>query len=222
MSDSVGFGLGEELEPELHHVPPQPRPLFCLNCKRSRRSDAELCPECGDRLIGQAYCAVCEDYWKLEVGALCPKHDLELTASPPTSAARFHANEAINWTTVQAYTRHFEAEAARLRLDAEGIPVMIDGSRLGAEGNTYHAAFGVVRVKVPAKLVQESRVLLTQTWAIPSDPDGLDEDWEEPELPNALDPIEDDSGPNSSLWFWFGLLVVVSILTTILTFLTTQ
>ena len=59
-------------------------------CSRCRKSFSEIpwlaiCPTCGDRLIPQGYCPVCEDYWTLPVGVPCPKHDLPLDNLGPPS-----------------------------------------------------------------------------------------------------------------------------------------
>ena len=55
-------------EPHLPSGPelcPKPAPGFCSRCRKSFSGSFGLaiCPTCGDRLIPEGYCPVCEDYW---------------------------------------------------------------------------------------------------------------------------------------------------------------
>ena len=52
----------------------------------------------------------------------------------------------------------------RIRLEAEGIPTMIDGARMG-DRSMYQVATGGVRLRVPEDLAADARVILAQTWS---------------------------------------------------------
>lgn len=81
------------------------------------------------------------------------------------------------WVTVVTCGHPFAAEARRLRLEAEGIPTFLDDSRMGTDA-LYQVATGGIKLQVPIGLVDEARVLLAQSWAIPP-MDELDEAWED-------------------------------------------
>ncbi len=158
------------------HAPP--RPLFCPRCDREGPAEASLCPECGDRLAGQGYCPICRDRWRLLAGAPCPKHDLPLEADPPPAEASDRAEQVADWVTVGAYARPGEAEARRLRLEAEGIPTFLDGQRMGLN-SMYAGATGGIKLQVPRELTAEARVLLAQTWGPLPDVDDPDDAWDD-------------------------------------------
>ena len=146
--------------------PPIASPAFCVRCLREGPRGASLCPECGDRLALQGYCPVCDRAWLKPEGSLCPKHDLELTAGPDPVMPTLRDDEAIDWVTVGSFAIPMEAEVRRLRLEAEGIPTFLDGTRIGANA-IYAIATGGIKLQVPRALGGEARVLLSQTWAIP-------------------------------------------------------
>ncbi len=75
------------------------------------------------------------------------------------------------------------AAAARIRLEAEGIPTFVEGERMGAP-SMYRVATGGVKLQVPADLSAEARILLDQEWSWPDDE--LDHD--------EGDGVEDDPG----------------------------
>ncbi len=58
--------------------------------------------------------------------------------------------------------------AARIRLEAEGIPTFVEGERMGAP-SMYRVATGGVKLQVPAELAAEARILLDQEWSWPDD-----------------------------------------------------
>jgi hypothetical protein len=80
--------------------------------------------------------------------------------------------------TVGTYIDALESEAPRIRLEAEGIPTFVDGSRMGSR-SMYHVAAGGVKLQVPEALSTEARILLSQSWAIPEIDDDLDDAWDD-------------------------------------------
>ena len=144
---------------------------FCPGCGLDEFYDLPqpTCPECGDALRKKAYCTVCERYWPLEVGALCPKHDLELERPPDESAAGApEVRQYVPWVTAAVFASEATASILRSRLEAEGIPTLLDGARMGSAG-MYLVATRGVRVQVPADKVAEARIILSQNWSLPDD-----------------------------------------------------
>jgi Putative prokaryotic signal transducing protein len=144
---------------------------FCPGCGLDEFYDLAqpTCPECGDALRKKAYCPVCERHWPLDVGALCPKHDLELEkavdepeAGPPL------AGKYVPWVTAAVFPSATTASILRSRLEAEGIPTLLDGERMGA-GGMYWVATRGVRLQVPADKVADARIILSQNWSLPDD-----------------------------------------------------
>ncbi|MGA7500575.1 MAG: hypothetical protein WBX00_27925 [Isosphaeraceae bacterium] len=146
---------------------PKPAPGFCSRCRKSFSGSFGLaiCPTCGDRLIPEGYCPVCEDYWALPVGVPCPKHDLPLDAlGPPRLQLQLEVlGKPVRWVTVCHFNDSLAALAPRIRLEAEGIPTFVDGERMGCR-SMYHVATGGVRLRVPDSLAPDARIILSQTW----------------------------------------------------------
>jgi hypothetical protein len=151
-------------------------PRFCRSCRTAVRADLDrdLCPECGGTVIPQGYCPVCEDHWRLPVGALCPKHEIALGTRLQPAAARALADRAVAWVKVWEFPTSVAAAAARIRLEAEGIPTFLDGERMAGLG-AYHVATGGVKLQVPEDLVADARVILSQRWGPKSDKDKIEE-----------------------------------------------
>jgi hypothetical protein len=149
---------------------PNAVPRFCANCKNAAPEDYEdpLCPECGDPLIPQGYCSVCERFWCLGVDVLCPKHDIPLEAGPPGSIEPITANSAVSWVTVKVFPDSLSAAIPRSRLEAEGIRTFVAGERMGAPA-MYRVATGGAKLQVPADQAAEARIILAQNWSLPSD-----------------------------------------------------
>jgi hypothetical protein len=160
-------------------------PRFCPACGRVESNDEGLCPHCGETRAQAGYCAICERYWPLRVGASCPKHDVELESHAPGARGEVADGEAPTWVTVATFADTLRAEAPRIRLEAEGIPTFLMGERMGNH-SIYQVATGGVKLQVPEPLAADARVLLAQSWAPPVH-DDLDDAWEElaPE-PGAL------------------------------------
>jgi hypothetical protein len=144
-------------------------PRICPKCRQAIRDDTagSLCPDCGATTYSQGYCPVCEDYLRLPVGALCPKHDLELQSGAPELIDPIAPDQAVSWVTVGVLPDALAA-AARIRLEAEGIPTFLEGERMGSAG-MYRQATGGVKLQVPADQAADARVILSQSWALPSD-----------------------------------------------------
>jgi hypothetical protein len=81
--------------------------------------------------------------------------------------------------TVATFSHPNQANAPRIRLEAEGIPTFLDGERIA--GNTlYQVATGGVRLQVPASLASAARILIAQSWSPPIQADDdLDDAWED-------------------------------------------
>ncbi len=150
-------------------------PLFCPRCRKAAQSDLDrrLCPECGDTVSPQGFCLVCERYWLLPVGALCPKHDIELTLPGPADDASAIAH-AVDWVTVMVFPHSLAARAPRIRLEAEGIPTFLDGERMGEPG-MHHAAAGGVKLKVPANRIDDAMRVLSHDWSLRADDGEVDD-----------------------------------------------
>ena len=152
------------------------RPRFCTSCQREAADDLErdLCPECGGTLIPQGFCHVCESHWRLPAGAACPKHDVVLRSRPQPAGASESRAEPTSWVTVWVFPTALAASAARIRLEAEGIPTFLEGERM-AELGAYSVATGGAKLQVPEHLVADARIILSQRWGPKSDKDKLEE-----------------------------------------------
>jgi hypothetical protein len=173
---------------------------FCPRCGREAGAHASLCDHCGETLRAQGYCRVCERYWRRPVGADCPKHEIPLDDAPPPAPHDDPAAAGARWVTVQVFPDSLAAEAPRQRLEAEGIPTFVDGSRMGSR-SMYHVAAGGVKLQVPEPLLADARILLAQTWAPLKFDDDLDDAWEE---------LAPEPGAGAGGWF-LGLLVMLVV-----------
>lgn len=144
-------------------------PWFCPNCRQTNRNEEQvLCPNCGDRLVPQGFCPVCERYLLLTADDLCPKHDIPLEEAPETPEAPVADDRTINWVTVKEFPNSLAAAIPRSRLEAEGIRTFVAGERMGALA-TYDLAIGGVKLQVPAEQASEARIILSQNWSLPAD-----------------------------------------------------
>jgi hypothetical protein len=153
-------------------------PRFCRTCGRQAedRPEQTLCDRCGETLELQGYCDICESRVRLSVGMMCPKHDVVLVSDEPTSATRSLADRPISWVTVTRFPHSLAVAAARIRLEAEGIPTFVEGERMGSP-SMYRVATGGVKLQVPADLVDEARIILSQSWSLEIDDADLDDDF---------------------------------------------
>ena len=156
----------------------QTAPRFCPRCGRDSNPGARLCETCGEKSLGQGYCPICERFWRLPVGVVCPKHDVDLEPEPERLDYRPSGATATRWVTVETFGDALKAEAPRIRLEAEGIPTFVEGARMGSH-SMYPVATGGVRLQVPQSLAADARVVLSQTWAPVAAPDDLDDAWDE-------------------------------------------
>ena len=154
-------------------------PRYCARCGGAGRGEGPLCVDCGETLRDRGYCPICEGFWKLDPGADCPKHEVELIDEAPRSEAFDDLGGRASLVTVATFSHPNQANAPRIRLEAEGIPTFLDGERIA--GNTlYQVATGGVRLLVPSSLASAARILIAQTWAPPHDPgDDLDDAWDD-------------------------------------------
>jgi hypothetical protein len=159
-------------------IPAPPR--FCAHCRGHQGVGlGPLCGDCGETLRDQGYCPICEEYWKLDPGDECPKHEVELIEAAPPHEAFLPAGDRASLVTVATFSHPNQANPPRIRLEAEGIPTFLDGERIA--GNTlYQVATGGVRLQVPASLASAARIVISQTWAAPEEPeDDLDDAWDD-------------------------------------------
>jgi hypothetical protein len=148
------------------------QPRYCPGCGIEAPLDlvGSLCPECGEAVIPQGYCPVCEDYWRLTVGAQCPKHEVPLEAPPAALSESIESRQPVTWVSVGVFPNAVEASVPRGRLEAEGIRTFLERERAGSLGVwAYGAPRGGVELQVPADRVAEARVILSQDWSLPSD-----------------------------------------------------
>ncbi len=146
-------------------------PRYCPNCSAVFRGDHDspLCSYCGDSLVPQAYCAVCEDWWRLPVDALCPKHEIALDEAPDADLAKqIPFDQQISWVTVKVFPDSLSAAVPRSRLEAEGIPTFVEGERMGSPA-MYRVATGGAKLQVPADRADDARIILSQRWSLPGD-----------------------------------------------------
>jgi hypothetical protein len=170
----------------------KPAPGFCSRCRKSFAESVGLavCPTCGDRLIPQGYCPVCEDYWALPVGVPCPKHDLPLDNLGPPSLQLDSVGKHVRWVTICHFTDSLAAQAPRIRLEAEGIPTFVDGERMGSR-SMYHVATGGVGLRVPDSLAPDARIILSQTWSALAAELDLEADYDDEEVKDEEQPEAD-------------------------------
>ncbi len=155
--------------------------LFCPVCQKRAPSDNGLCSNCGETLRALGYCEVCRDWVLRQAGEDCPKHDIPLVEGP--SVPDF-APSTTRMVTIATYGLTSEAQAPRIRLEAEGIPVFLDGERMGMNA-IYQVATGGVKLLVPEEYAADARIILAQNWSPSKDTEGHDEDiWEELEPPH--------------------------------------
>jgi hypothetical protein len=153
----------------MNKQPIAPGHWFCPGCGLDDFRDLvqPTCPECGDSLREKGYCPVCERTLSLEAGELCTKHDLELE-SIPGEIESSASPEYVSWVTAAVFPSSSTAAILRGRLEAEGIPTLIDGERMGTNGMYFAATCGV-RLQVPEDRVADARIILSQNWSLPDD-----------------------------------------------------
>ena len=155
--------------------------LFCPVCQKRAQTDNGLCSNCGETLRALGYCEVCRDWVLRQVGEDCPKHDVPLLESPSVPDFDLSTSPMV---TIATYGHTSEAQAPRIRLEAEGIPVFLDGERMGMNA-IYQVATGGVKLLVPEEFAAEARVILAQNWSPLKDTEDPDEDaWEGLEPPH--------------------------------------
>jgi hypothetical protein len=125
-----------------------------------------------------------------------------LEEQAPPALGRRLAEEGTSWVEVGRFSDALACQPPRIRLEAEGIPTMIDGERMG-DRSMYQVATGGVRLRVPENLAADARIILSQTWS--ADAAALDiDDWHdddfEPDDPGTLlHHHEESASPFASL-----------------------
>lgn len=159
---------------------PTPNRLhYCPECGVKSEKDAPLCAYCGAKRVVGGYCPICEAPLPRPVGTYCPKHEVELLDPDDEALEVTDEVETAVLVTVRCFNSSVEANAARLRLEAEGIPTFLDAERMGS-GAFYSVATGGMKLRVPLSLEADARILLSQSWApIEDQADELADAWEE-------------------------------------------
>jgi hypothetical protein len=129
-------------------------------------------------MVPKGYCSVCEDFWPLPARSRCPKHEIALDAVAPQLFPEKTVGPVPRWVTVATFSDALQAEAPRLRLEAEGILTFLEGERMGSH-SMYQVATGGVKLQVPEPFVPDARILLSQSWTPPPVFDDLDDAWDE-------------------------------------------
>jgi hypothetical protein len=178
---------------------------FCPDCGHAAGESAEgvLCERCGSTLAVQGYCPICESRVRRRVGELCPKHDVPLLEAEVEERRLLPDGSPISWVTVKRFPDSLAVAAARIRLEAEGIPTFVEGERMGAP-TMYRVATGGVKLQVPVGYVAEARVILSQEWSLPDEDLGLKDD--EPE--DLAEPSHEVDSPRA---FLIEVLVVLAL-----------
>jgi hypothetical protein len=173
---------------------------FCAACGQAADDAAEgtLCLYCGSSLQLRGYCPICERRLNLAVGAVCPKHDVVLEPDEPGPPVHTTSNSSISWVTVTSFPHTLAAEAARIRLEAEGIPTFVEGERMGSPA-MYQVATNGVKLQVPKLLADQARIILSQKWSLPSEIVDTDDELDDvtKDLDTDIEEIEsaDDDWP---------------------------
>jgi hypothetical protein len=136
---------------------------------------------------------------------MCPKHDVVLVSDEPTSATRSLADRPVSWVTVTRFPHSLAVAAARIRLEAEGIPTFVEGERMGSP-SMYRVATGGVKLQVPADLVDEARIILSQSWSLEIDDADIDDDFGDVDEDWAATAAEPGAVP---LWVAEAILILV-------------
>ena len=146
-----------------------PGPRFCPGCGLAEGGDLEgsLCPECGETLVPQGYCPVCESLWRLPPEVPCPKHDVLARArtSGPLQAAH-----PVTWSPGSPSRSFPRAWPRRFRQPARsrGNPHV---HRRRTDGKRGDVPYWPPRheLQVPADRVADARIILSQSWSLPDD-----------------------------------------------------
>src|SRR5262245_43810247 len=95
----------------LQRSSPRAGPFYCPRCRLESRNEpsGRLCPECGESLVSQGFCPVCEAHWLLGIGALCPKHDIALEAAPVATSDSRAAGQPVSWVTITVFPNSLAA-----------------------------------------------------------------------------------------------------------------
>jgi hypothetical protein len=157
-------------------IPDQPR--FCPRCRKGYLDGSALCALCGETLCDQGYCGICEQFWPLPAGEDCPKHELALEDQAPMFEPWAEPGETSRLVTVAMFSDAGRAAAVRIRLEAEGIPTVLQGERMG-NASMYQVATGGIWLQVPQRFAGDARIVLDQSWVPPSGADDLDDAWDE-------------------------------------------
>ncbi len=150
---------------------------------------------------------------------MCPKHDVVLEADEPGPPMLSSSNASISWVTITTFPHTLAAEAARIRLEAEGIPTFVEGERMGSPA-MYQVATNGVKLQVPRLLASQARIILSQKWSLPNEvedsQDGLDDlpgvpdsDWDDLDEPDDDEPDRLPEPGATRLWITEAVFLLV-------------
>src|SRR5438309_949369 len=91
----------DDPSPDLDRQAP---PRYCPRCGDDGARAGPLCRECGEVLRPRGYCAICESFWKLDPGAECPKHEVELLEEAPRAEPFGKPGERPSLVTVATFS----------------------------------------------------------------------------------------------------------------------
>jgi len=80
----------------------------------------------------------------------------------------------MSYQTVEQYRNSLEAEVAKARLEAEGIPVILAGVGLGPLTGFFNPKSNHVRLQVPEDMLEEARAIIDTDWSAE-----VDEQWDQ-------------------------------------------
>ena len=140
-------------------------PRFCPHCRLEGPDEAVLSPSAAARCVLGAI-ADLRAILEHTAWAARPKHEIELEAWSPELASGQPGEGTIEWVTVGTFADAMRAQGPRIRLEAEGIPTVLQGERMGSR-SMYAVATGGLKLQVPRPLEADARVLLSQSWTSP-------------------------------------------------------
>ena len=138
-------------------------PRFCPTCGRDvARQTRRSAPRAAGASRIKATARSVRGSCARRSGRTAPSTRSRSKRGPEPSGDGF--DPSARWVTVGTFGDDLQAEAPRIRLEAEGIPTFVQGARMGSP-SMYPVATGGVRLQVPDTLLADARVVLSQDWS---------------------------------------------------------